>query len=130
MSTNKSNKKNEESTQNKSNAVTNLRISDNFDNGDFTGKVVFELPGNNFGEESEKCGKDSDNDVSNDFNGNMSSNGSADSVGYDEATGIGMCTAVGAANSSSQGFSRGSITNTIYGIIVLLQEVILYLDLT
>lgn len=41
MSTNKSNKKNEESTQNKSNAVTNLRISDNFDNGDFTGKVVF-----------------------------------------------------------------------------------------
>ena len=50
----------------------------------------------------------------------MSSNGSANSVGYDEATGIGMCTAVDAANGSSQGFSRGSITNTIYGIIVLL----------
>lgn len=60
----------------------------------------------------------------------MSSNGSADSVGYDEATGIGMCTAVDAANGSSHGFSQGPITNTIYGIIVLLQEVILYLDLT
>ena len=40
MSTNKSNKKNEESTQSKSNVVTNKLVSDNFDDTNDTGAVT------------------------------------------------------------------------------------------
>merc|ERR1711968_240858 len=106
--------------KNKNKVVTNKRVSDNMDLGEgnldkgvVVSGVVFELPGNNLGGESERY---------RDFNGNNGNNGkvpskdSVNSVDDGEAIGIGICKGVDVGNGSTRGLLKGPITDTIHGI--------------